>query len=83
MSILAQEGGLYIVVDNSAKEAPDLERMYQSHYSTKGSGRGMGLYSLKRILEKYSSASIITEYRNERLIQRITVPKNREKRCGG
>lgn len=83
LSILAQEGGLYIVVDNSAKEAPDLERMYQSHYSTKGSGRGMGLYSLKRILEKYSSASIITEYRNERLIQRITVPKNREKRCGG
>lgn len=83
LSILAEGDGLYIVADNSAKEAPDLEKMYQPHYSTKGSGRGMGLYSLKMILEKYSGASMSTEYKGERLIQRIAVPKNGEKRCGG
>ena len=42
-------------------------------YSTKGSGRGTGLLSLRKIMEKYPEASLMTEIKSGRFIQKISI----------
>lgn len=40
-----------------------LEKIFDEGYSTKGKGRGMGLYSLKRIVEQYSGKLLAENYK--------------------
>lgn len=63
--IFLQEGNmLTVVVRNPILQKPDLSRIYQAGYSTKGEKRGLGLVSYQEILRQYSN--VITETRIEK-----------------
>ena len=51
----------YVIVRNSSlAESTDVQRLYEKQYSNKDNGRGIGLFSLKRILDKTSNATFET-----------------------
>lgn len=52
----------YLVVKNSISSAElHVEALYQKSFSTKGSGRGIGLFSLQRIIQKYPNVTLMTK----------------------
>ena len=71
--ISAQEDGVHIILDNTADQDVDISKIYEDGYSTKGNGRGTGLPSLRKILEKYPEASLLTEIKCGRFIQKILI----------
>lgn len=51
---IQEENGILIRIENTyGGERPELARLEQEGYSTKGAGRGLGLYSARRILRTY------------------------------
>ena len=68
-----QQDTVHIIVENTIEREVDLARIYEEGYSTKGSGRGTGLPGLRRILEKYPGASLMTECENGTFIQRLAI----------
>ena len=71
--ISAQVDGVHIILDNTAEQDVDISKIYEDGYSTKGSGRGTGLLSLRKIMEKYPEASLMTEIKSGRFIQKILI----------
>ena len=69
--ISAQTYGVHIILDNTTDQDVDISKIYEDGYSTKGSGRGTGLPSLRKIMEKYPEASLMTEINNGRFVQKI------------
>lgn len=57
MVVLQEQHELYLAVANSYAEKPDLARIQQGGYSTKGKNRGTGIKSLKKIISLYPSCS--------------------------
>jgi len=57
LSIVVDEGDIIIDCSNPCKTAPLLKKIFESGYSTKGPGRGIGLYTLKKIREKNANVS--------------------------
>lgn len=68
-----QQDTVHIIVENTIEQEVDFSRIYEEGYSTKGSGRGNGLPGLRRILQKYPSASLMTECENGTFIQRLAI----------
>ena len=68
-----QQDTVHIIVENTIEREVDLARIYEEGYSTKGSGRGTGLPGLRRILEKYPGASLMTECENWTFIQILAI----------
>ena len=68
-----QQDTVHIIVENTIEQDVDLSRIYEEGYSTKGSGRGTGLLSLRKIMEKYPEASLMTEIKSGRFIQKISI----------
>ena len=71
--ISAQTDGVHIILDNTTDQDVDISKIYEDGYSTKGSGRGTGLPSLRKIMEKYPEASLMTEINNGRFVQKILI----------
>ena len=71
--ISAQADGVHIILDNTADQDVDISKIYEDGYSTKGSGRGTGLYSLREITANYENVNLMTECTNLRFIQRIDI----------
>ena len=71
--ISAQVDGVHIILDNTAEQDVDISKIYEDGYSTKGSGRGTGLPSLRKIMEKYPEASLMTEIKSGRFVQKILI----------
>ena len=71
--ISAQANGIHIILDNTVDQDIDISKIYEDGYSTKGRGRGTGLPSLRKILEKYPETSLITEIKSGRFIQKISI----------
>ena len=68
-----QQDTVHIIVENTIEQEVDLSRIYEEGYSTKGSGRGNGLPGLRKILQKYPGASLMTECENGTFIQRLSI----------
>lgn len=51
------ESGVSIIIRNPVKEPVPLSKIWKNGYSTKGPGRGIGLASLRRIVESYDNVS--------------------------
>ena len=71
--ISSQADGVHIILDNTADQDVDISKIYEDGYSTKGSGRGTGLYSLREITANYENVNLMTECTNLRFIQRIDI----------
>lgn len=64
---------LNIVITNSFNENIDMVKINNKGYSTKGKGRGKGLYFVSKIKEKNPNIKTATNIINEYFIQRIIV----------
>ena len=61
VQVFGESSQLRIVVSNVAEYITynELEKMFQMGYSTKGDDRGIGLYSLKHIVQKNKGKLIV------------------------
>ena len=65
-----------LVIQNSRKKRPlDLEEIYQTDFSTKGEGRGLGLSNIKEIINNYEGIILDTKIEDEYFTQVIRVRK--------
>lgn len=73
--ILLQEKHLTIVVKNSFIDAPDLQKIWQEGYSTKGSDRGLGLSNLRQIVNGYDNILQDTRIEQNQFVQVLVIEK--------
>ena len=74
--MLQEENSLTLIVENSTKaEKIDLARIFEKDYSSKGDGRGLGLYKIQQLLEKYPKTTVSTKSSNYRFTQSLTFCK--------
>lgn len=55
---------IYIQIQNSSSKIENVEELYQIQKSSKGEGRGVGLFEVRRIIGRYSNILLNTEYNN-------------------
>lgn len=71
--MLSQDEQVLFRVSNPYTNTIDPGKMWNDGWSTKGTGRGLGLSGYQRILENYPNTSIHTSWENNIFIQEITV----------
>lgn len=64
---------LKVVVENTIHEPIEINRIFSPDYSSKGSGRGLGLQSYRSILNKYRNAVGHTSCTNHKFKQELRV----------
>ena len=73
--VLLQQGkDLALRVSNSWTGQADPGKIWNEGYSTKGKGRGMGLYGFRRILREYPNALASASWTETYFVQELTVP---------
>lgn len=72
----AWNGQVFLRVSNPYRNAFDPEKMWQEGWSTKGVGRGLGLSSYQKILEKYSNATFSTVWEEGVFVQELIVEES-------
>lgn len=65
----------HIVIKNSLCAAKELTTMYQRNVSTKGKKRGVGLFSVQRLLKKHANATLLTKMDDHFFVQELIVKK--------
>ncbi len=80
ININIREGCSYIAlsVSNSCTAPPDMQKINIDGYSSKGSGRGMGLAIAKKILEKYKNVLHITTFEDNIFTQTLEIANKKE-----
>lgn len=76
------EETIRIIIRNSFEGSIPLARIWEDGYSTKGEGRGNGLASFRRILDRYDNAVSYTRQENGLFIQELLISKTGGKRYG-
>lgn len=72
--LLLQEGAaLTLQISNSWTGTEDPAYFWREGWSSKGNGRGMGLFSYQRILKRYPHASSATRWGNGFFTQELTI----------
>lgn len=71
--LLAQCGRLFLQVSNPYTNTLDPGKIWEEGWSTKGTGRGVGLSSYQHILEGYPNASPCTSWEDGVFVQELTV----------
>lgn len=64
-----------ILIGNTFGQLPDFKQMGERGYSTKGKGRGFGLYDLKKILSMYPNAHLKTTVDGNIFFQELIITK--------
>lgn len=74
IAIFKMEGQSVIAVENSTKEdSIDITPLKKRGFSTKGTGRGLGLANIEEILFIYDNVSLETESAQHRFVQLLSV----------
>lgn len=73
VALIKSERALVVVVENTTDaEKVDVTHLFERGVSTKGEGRGLGLYNVQQILDRYPKCSISTRSTNYQFSQTIT-----------
>lgn len=76
IDVYKEKDDVIIMVDNSYSKKVDLEKLGSKNYSTKGEGRGLGLYIIKNLL-KTSKCIILEQTANNKIFtSKITIKQN-------
>ena len=72
-----EETGIAIVVQNTCRpdDMPKLHQMWQQGFSTKGSGRGLGLSTLSELVDKHSNLMLETTIVDGSFVQKLKIGK--------
>ncbi|PJI10322.1 GHKL domain-containing protein [Clostridium sp. CT7] len=73
--IVNKDGYVLIAIQNNFfGEKPAIYKIYKEGFSTKGKGRGLGLYTVKHIIDtKYDNAFLNTSIENNMFIQELWI----------
>ena len=72
--LLQEERELYVAVVNNYETEPDLNAIAERGYTTKGSGRGTGLSSYRKIISRYPGCVTRTYLRDGFFVQELRMP---------
>ena len=73
VAFIKSEMALILVVENTTEsEKVDVTHLFERGVSTKGEGRGLGLYNVQQIMDRYPKCSISTRSANYQFSQTIT-----------
>ena len=73
VALIKGERTLILVMENTTEaEKVDVTHLFERGVSTKGEGRGLGLYNVQQILDRYPKCSISTKSANYQFSQTIT-----------
>jgi len=65
-----------IVIKNSYDDdMPTIKQMFEKSFSTKGSGRGLGLYNVRRLLDKEEHVTLETTISDGHFVQALKIKK--------
>lgn len=71
--ILIDNKDVLIICSNNCKNTPDIKNIFSKEYTTKGLGRGLGLYNLKKICEKSENILVATHIKENEFSIIITI----------
>jgi two-component system sensor histidine kinase AgrC len=71
--IIIDEEDILIICSNTVKIPPNVEMMFEKEYSTKGPGRGLGLYNLKKICGKCGNIFVTAHVKESEFSLILTV----------
>ena len=73
VAFIKSEMALIVVVENTTEaEKVDVTHLFERGISTKGDNRGLGLYNVQQIMDRYPKCSISTKSANYQFSQTIT-----------
>ena len=75
MAFIEEEQYILIVLQNHFKERPKIERIFDKGFSTKGEHRGLGLWSVKKILSHDKDILLNTLIEGDWFTQEINIKK--------
>ncbi len=74
LAFIKTEKAIIIVISNSYKEKNiSLNKIFKPNYSTKGSGRGIGLNNLKKIIDDYDNVFLETSIVESNFTQELEI----------
>ena len=73
--IYVSGGNIIIAISNTFSGTVELEKVNQNGYSTKGKGRGKGLYLANKFSKNYDVFSLESRIINDYYVQKITIKK--------
>ena len=71
--ILLDDDDILIICSNTCKTPPPAEKIFRKDYSSKGYGRGTGLYSLKKTCEKCGNVLVTPDIKADEFSLILTV----------
>ena len=75
LAVFEDLGDVHLIIENDCQEDPgDLNKLLEAGYSTKGSGRGLGLSNALE-LARESQFQLTTQFANERFTQHLLIRK--------
>ncbi|MEJ8552729.1 sensor histidine kinase [Tepidibacter sp. Z1-5] len=76
MEISNEDSKIYINISNSFKKIPDIDKIFDKGYSTKGENRGLGLNTVKKLSQtKYTNMYINTKIEYDLFKVELTLKK--------
>lgn len=73
LHILKKESSVFFIIYNTFREKPDLEKIFEKGYSTKGDEHGNGLYFVKEYLEKRDDIYPIFSIERNEFVQSLEI----------
>lgn len=73
ISVFKDEGITTFTIENTSISKPDINKMFEHGWSTKGEGRGLGLWILKNIARKYKNVLLNTFIENNIVKQELII----------
>jgi two-component system sensor histidine kinase AgrC len=75
--LLKDSGALRLIIENSSEETVDLRSLGERGYSTKGEGRGLGLFNVQQMLNDHKYASLESENQPHVFSQTLILRKSK------
>lgn len=73
IDISALDGTLNIIVENSFKDKVNIKKLHNRYYSTKGKGRGLGLFLANKIVKENNNVNLVQNIHGNRFVSEIIV----------
>ena len=73
IDISALDGTLNIIVENSFKDKVNIKKLHNRYYSTKGNGRGLGLFLANKMVKENNNVNLVQKIHGDRFVSEIIV----------
>ena len=73
LHIFKKESSVFFIIQNTFKEKPDLEKIFEKGYTTKGDEHGNGLYFVKEYLDKRDDIYPIFSIERNEFVQSLEI----------